>query len=194
MINFMEEKLKMLDNYINKLNAAVKEKNTAYAKSLQTEIIAVYSSEIETITDNLDNYSMTHLYGNTTVDYIGDARLLSAKLLNYKLNLASGLYKWLQSSDGAVTVTQHVNQDVNTTVVISLEQAINNINELPSSELSDEEKEILSGKLAGISVEKDKQKRWEKVGNTLKWIAEKGVEVGVAALPYIAKALEGGGA
>lgn len=190
----MEEKLKMLDNYINKLNAAVKEKNTAYAKSLQTEIIAVYSSEIETITDNLDNYSMTHLYGNTTVDYIGDARLLSAKLLNYKLNLASGLYKWLQSSDGAVTVTQHVNQDVNTTVVISLEQAINNINELPSSELSDEEKEILSGKLAGISVEKDKQKRWEKVGNTLKWIAEKGVEVGVAALPYIAKALEGGGA
>ena len=39
---------------------------------------------------------------------------------------------------------------------------------------------------------KDKKTRWEKVQDTLKWIAEKGIEIGVAALPYIAKALEGG--
>ena len=49
---------------------------------------------------------------------------------------------------------------------------------------------MLSGKLASISAEKDKEKRWEKISSALKWIAEKGIQVGIAALPYITKALE----
>ena len=164
MTHFMEEKLKMLDKYINELNAAVEEKNTANAKRLQTEVIAVYDSEIESLKNELDNYNIAkHWGGNTTVDYIGDARLLSAKLVNYKLNLASGLYRHFKDADGTVNVTQQVSQDVTNTVTVSLEQTIKNINELPSSELSDQEKEILNGKLASISVEKDKQKRWDKV-------------------------------
>lgn len=193
MTHFMEEKLKMLDKYINELNAAVEEKNTANAKRLQTEVIAVYDSEIELLKNELDNYNVAkHWGGNTPVDYIGDARLLAAKLLNYKLNLASGLYRHLKDGDGTVNVTQQVTQDVSNTVSVSLEQTIKCINELPSSELSDQDKEILNGKLASISVESDKQKRWDKVGNVLKWIAEKGIEVGTAALPYIVKALEAG--
>jgi len=193
MTHFMEEKLKMLDKYIKELNTAVEEKNTANAERLQTEVIAVYESEIESLRNELDNYNVAkHWGGNTSVDYIGDARLLSAKLVNYKLNLASGLYRHFKDADGTVNVTQQVSQDVTNTVTLSLEQTIKNINELPSSELSDQDKEILNGKLASISVESDKQKRWEKVGNALKWIAEKGIEVGTTALPYIVKALEAG--
>lgn len=193
MTRFMEEKLKMLDNYINELNTAVEKNNTADAKRLQTEVIAVYDSEIESLKNNLDNYNLAvHWGSNTPVDYIGDARLLSAKLLNYKLNLASGLYRHFKDADGTVNVTQQVSQDVTNTVTVSLEQTIKNINELPSSELSDQDKEILNGKLASISIENDKQKRWEKVGNVLKWIAEKGIQVGTVALPYIVKALEAG--
>lgn len=193
MTNFMVEKLKMLDNYINELNAAVEKNNTANAKRLQTEVIAVYDSEIASLKNGLDNYSELNHWGrNTPVDYIGDARLLSAKLYNYKLNLASGLYRHFKDADGTVNVTQQVSQDVTNTVTVSLEQTIKNINELSSSELSDQDKEILNGKLASISVESDKQKRWDKVRSTLKWIAEKGIEVGTAALPYIIKALEAG--
>ena len=193
MTRFMEEKLKMLDNYIKELSTAVEKNNTADAKRLQKEVIAVYDSEIESLKNNLDNYNIAvHWGGNTPVDYIGDARLLSAKLLNYKLNLASGLYRHFKDADGTVNVTQQVSQDVTNTVTVSLEQTIKNINELPSSELSDQDKEILNGKLASISIEDDKQKRWEKVGNVLKWIAEKGIQVGTVALPYIVKALEAG--
>lgn len=193
MTNNMEEKLKMLDNYINELNTAVEENNTENAKRLQTEVIAVYDSEIASLKNKLDNYdTIGHWCGNTPVDYIGDARLLSAKLNNYKLNLASGLYLHLKDADGTVNVTQQVSQDVTNTVTVSLEQTIKNINELSSSELSDQDKEILNGKLASISVENDKQKRWDKVGSVLKWIAEKGIEVGTAALPYIIKSLEAG--
>lgn len=193
MTHFMEEKLKILESYIAELNAAVKENDIASAERLQTEVIAVYDSEIESLRNELDNYNVAkHWGGNTAVDFIGDARLLSAKLTNYRLNLASGLFRHLKDSDGTVNVTQQVSQDMTNTVTVSLEQTIKNINDLPSSELSEQDKEILSGKLASISVESDKQKRWEKAGNVLKWIADKGVEVGIAALPYITKALEGG--
>ena len=193
MTHFMEEKIKILEDYICALDDAITKRNAEKAKELQREIIAVYEPEIDSLKSELDNYSIsciTHFGTSTPVDYIGDAKLLKAKLQNYKLNLASGLYRPFQDADGAVTVTQHVSQDVSTSVIINLEQVIHNIQELPESVLSSEEKEILSGKIASISAEKDKEKRWEKVSGALKWIAEKGIQVGSAALPYIAKALE----
>lgn len=186
----MEEKIKIIDEYIGRLNDAIEGNDREKAKKLQTEIIAVYEPEIDSLKSELDNYNFAHFGTNTPVDYVGDAKLLKAKLQNYKLNLASGLYKPFQSAEGAVTVTQHVNQDVNATLVVTFEQVIHNIQQLPDSVLSDEEKEVLSGKIAAISAEKGKEKRWGKVCSALKWIAEKGIQVGIAALPYIAKTLE----
>lgn len=189
--HFMEEKLQMLESYINKLDTAVSENDIAKARALQREIIAVYDPEIESLNGGLNSYDVSYSFQNAPpVDYIGDAILLKVKLQNYKLNLASGLYKPFQGVDGAVTVTQHVNQDVSTSVVINLEQTIHSILQLPESVLSDDEKEILSGKIASISAEKDREKRWEKVSGVLKWIADKGIQVGIAALPYITKMLE----
>lgn len=190
MTHAMEQKLQLLDDYISRLDEVIKANDQRTAEKLQTEIIAVYDSEIDSLKAQLDNYSITHFGERTPVDYVGDAQLSRAQLINYKINLASGLYKQFKSSDGAVTVTQQVSQDVETNVDVSLDQVITNINSLPASELSDEEKETLCGKIASISAERDKQKRWEKTGNALKWIAEKGIQVGIAALPYIAKALE----
>lgn len=191
MTHSMEEKLQMLESYINKLDTAVSENDIAKARSLQREIIAVYEPEIASLRSQLDSQDVSHLFQNApSVDYIGDAKLLQKKLQNYRLNLASGICKPFQNSDGAVTVTQHVSQDVSTSVIVNLEQAIHNIQELPESVLSSEDKEILSGKIASISAEKDKEKRWGKVCSALKWIAEKGIQVGIAALPYIAKTLE----
>ena len=190
MTHFMEEKIKVIEEYICALEDAITKNSTEKAKELQAEIIAVYEPEIPSLKSKLDNYSFEHIYTDKRTDYIGDAKLLKAKLQNYKLNLAAGLYKPFQDADGAVTVTQHVNQDVSTEVVITLDHAINNIQSLPEAELSAEDKDILSGKIASISSEKDKENRWKKVSDTLKWIAEKGIQVGIAALPYIAKALE----
>ena len=190
MTHFMEEKIKIIDEYIGRLNDAIEGNDREKAKKLQTEIIAVYEPEIDSLKSELDNYNFAHFGTNTPVDYVGDAKLLKAKLQNYKLNLASGLYKPFQSAEGAVTVTQHVNQDVNATLVVTFEQVIHNIQQLPDSVLSDEEKEVLSGKIAAISAEKDKEKRWGKVCSALKWIAEKGIQVGIAALPDLAKTLE----
>lgn len=185
----MEDKIKRLEEYISDLDDTITKGDVEKAKELQIEIIAVYEPEINSLTNGLDDYRGICFDMNRSIDYIGDAKLLKAKLYNYKLNLGSGLYRPFHGSDGTVTVTQHVNQDVNTTVVVTIDQTVLDIQELPESVLSDGEKETLSGKLVSISVEKDKLKKWEKVGNALRWIADKGVEVGIAALPYIAQAI-----
>lgn len=193
MLNYLDAKLEMLDNYIEALNNVVQNNDVKEAKRLQREIIGVYESEIDSLKVNLDNYnSIAHWNSNSPVDFIGDAKLLAAKLLNYKLNLASGLYKQFKDGDGVVSVTQHVNQEMANSVTVSFEQTIKTINELPSSELSDEDKEILLGKLTSISAEKNREQRWKLVGSALKWIADKGIDVGIAALPYLLNILEAG--
>ena len=184
----MEEKIKFVEEYIAKLQNAIDSKDSKAAERLQDEIIAIFDSEIDNIRGLLDNYS----YG-TSVNFLGDAEMLKGKLINYKLNLQSGLC-FSKNNQNGVNVTQQVTQQVQTDIRLSFEQVISRIQELPQNNLSDEEKDILCGKLTAIEMSKDKKSRWEKVQDTLKWIAEKGIEIGVAALPYIAKALEGGGA
>lgn len=188
----MEEKIKFVEEYIAKLQKAIDSNDSKAADRLQDEVIAIFDSEIDNIRGLLDNYSYAHMNG-TAVDFLGDAEILKGKLINYKLNLQSGLC-FSQNNQGGVNVTQQVTQQVQNDIRLSFEQVVLQIQEMPKKNLSDEEKDILCGKLTAIEMSKDKKSRWEKVQDTLKWIAEKGIEVGVAALPYIAKALEGGGA
>lgn len=185
MTHAMEEKIQMLEEYIGKLTEAIETSNTVSAKHLQKEVIAVYDNEIDGLRNELDNYSIVHSFGETPVDFIHDAKLLSAKLRNYKINLTSGLHKIFRNDEGAVNVTQNVQQKVQNNITISLEQTVSDINSLPQGVLSDEDKEILCGKLASLSTQKTTVSKWEKAQNVLKWIAEKGFEVGKIALPYV---------
>ena len=82
------------------------------------------------------------------------------------------------------------NQTNQISVNISLEQTITVIEAIPDDKLSQDEKEQLEGKLSNLNTEKDKSKLWGKTQSALKWIADKGVEVGIAALPYIVEALK----
>lgn len=189
MTHAMEEKIRMLEEYIEDLTKAVNTSDTTSAKSLQEEIIAVYDNEIDGLKSELDSYSVHCTFGDKTVDYIHDAKLLRAKLRNYKLNLTSGLHKVLRNGQGAVNVTQTVQQDMQNSISISLEQIVSDINSLPQESLSDEDKEILCGKLASLSAGKTKESKWEKAQGVLKWVAEKGFEVGKIALPYVLEAV-----
>lgn len=184
---FFTEKIEMLDNYIRQLTQSVESNDITAAKTLQNEIISVYDHEINGIRTGLDNYSAV-LSTSKSVNFLSDARILRSKLENYRLNLLSGLYDKFQNHDNAIKVTQSVQQQTNNNIVISLEQTVSDINSLPQESLSDEDKEILCGKLASLSAEKSKKSKWEKAQGVLKWIAEKGFEVGKIALPYVLQA------
>ena len=188
MTHTMEQKVEMINEYIDKLNNAIDKNDQDVAKRLGDEILGIYDAEIKGLQSQLSRYSLSF---DTRTDYIGDAKLLQAKLRNYMLNLKAGLYRPFQDK-GTVTVMQNAEQKVENFVQISLEQVVETINSLPEDTLSPDDKEKLNGKLASLSAQKGKDKatKWETAKSILKWIADKSVEVGIAALPYITEALK----
>ena len=183
----MMDKIEMLEYYIRRAEEIINDKDAVAAKQFQREVIAVYDTEIPGIRGQLDNYSLSNFYGGSQPDYLGDAVLLKAKLMNYLNNLQTGLYKVLLKNDGTQI---NVSQEMNNATLITLEQVINVVNQISEDSLSAVDKELLAGKLATLTAEKDKKTKWDKAKEILKWLGDKTVEVGVAALPYIAQALQ----
>ena len=192
-------KIDTLNDYIEKCDGIkiMRDEKYAngYAKNLQDEIIGVYSDEIKNITYQLDSYA-PHTYVNgMVIDYIGDIAKLRAKLINYRDNLELGLSKGAVKRAGQ---TKNINQSNTNSATassnISFEQVVKNISEINDSILSEEEKELLQGKL--LSIEKlkssgeDKNKLWEKAKSVIGWILDKGVDVAIASLPYIMQVLQ----
>ena len=60
------------------------------------------------------------------------------------------------------------------------------IDEIADDDLTDEEKTLLKGLLADLSA-KDDRKRKEKLQKLIHWLGDKGPDIFIAVLPYIAK-------
>ncbi len=181
------DKFEMLEQYISHADEILDKNDISSAEQFVREVVAVYGMEISDIKSQLDTFSIVASYGVGTPDYLGDVKLLKAKLMNYYNNLRSGLYKTLMSSDGT---NIHVNQEMHSSISISLEQVAEAINRIPETELSAEEKVELTGKLASLWADKDKKSKWDKAKEILKWIGDKSVQVGIAALPYITQSIQ----
>jgi hypothetical protein len=192
-------KVETLKAYITSCTDVLDSKNNSEAEKLQDKIIGVYYSEIPSITGQLDNYQPS--FGSSrAVNWIGDIEILKAKLINYMDNLeqedknrADELEKLrLQQSIFSINNNNHnqatAKASSETSVVITIEQTTEMIQKLPDDVLSQEDKDELEEKLAAVEVArngKDKEKLASKVGNVLKYITDKGVEVGIAVLPYL---------
>ena len=75
---------------------------------------------------------------------------------------------------------------------VTLAQALESIDRLSSDKLSDEDKIYLKGLLAELSQtmganRKDCEKKYKKI---LSWIADKGVDVAIAAAPYVLQTIQ----
>lgn len=192
-------KLEFIQSYIDKCISC---ENNILAESLVMEIEGVFTDEIPRITNQLNRYS----WGiGTDVDYMHDVKLLQQKLENYKINLIDKEIKAQRNLEtlrlqeaisknkiqvNAYGGSANSNSTANSssTVTVEINQIINAINEISPDILSDTNKEELEEKLAAIEVAKisgNKEKLGNKVGNVLKYIADKGIEVGIAVLPYL---------
>ncbi len=183
----MNSKIELIDEYIEKC----KNCSSNDSKKIVKDIVSIFKNDIHDITQGLDSCDQLHMWEglngkNVKLDYDGDVKLLSQKLIYYKASLEFELEKVRNNSNPLVNVTQNNNVSIS----ISFEQTITAIEALSDGELSQDEKELLEGKLSKLKTEKDKSKLWEKAQSVLKWIAEKGIEVGIAALPYIAEVLK----
>ena len=189
MTHYMEQKIQMIDDNISQAKEIEALKDIKAAERYVDRVLGIYMAEIPGLKDCLSRYQWTD--GGDRTDHLFDVALLREKLQNHKLNLQSGLYsKFFSENSGNVTVTQSAEQHMENTIRISLEQTIESINELPEESLSSEDKIALAEKLASILASKDKKTKWDKAKGILKWLGDKGVEVGVAALPYIVQAIQ----
>ena len=69
---------KTLKRYMDKCDELLDNPSDEKADSLITEIISVFQSEIEGLTNNLDTYSP--YLGSDTINYMADIHLLRARL------------------------------------------------------------------------------------------------------------------
>lgn len=178
----MNSKIEIINEYIEKCEKCT----NLDAKKLSEEIIAVYGNEIKGITKNLHSYTLKPR--NMPTNYLGDIRLLKAHLINHKANLENNL-SFIEGVTSQI-FNIHQTQKTDVSITITLEQTINLIESIPDEKLSPDEKEQLEGKLSKLGTEKEKSKVWDKTQSVLKWIADKGVEVGIAVLPYIVEMLK----
>ena len=189
MTQAMEQKLQMINKYIADADEIEKRKDIKAAERYVDMVLGIYLAEIPGLKNNLDRFRWK--LDNEKTDHLFDLSLLREKLRNHKLNLQSGLYtKFFSETGGNVTVTQNSQQSMENVVTLSLDQTIEVINKLPEETLSPEEKIELAEKLASIFAAKDKKTKWDKAQGILKWLGDKGVEVGLAALPYIVQSLQ----
>ena len=173
----MNSKIELIDEYITKAKECIENENFLYAEKLNGEIINTFRNDIK------------YIWVGTEDDKEHPLQMLSlliSKLRNLKGDLEIEENK--QNSEKALVLEQTLNTSIS--IQISFEQTITAIEAIPNEILSHDEKEQLEGKLSKLNTEKDKSKLWEKAQSVLKWIADKGFEVGIAALPYIAEALK----
>lgn len=74
-------------------------------------------------------------------------------------------------------------------VIVDIANTISQIDSLPESSLSDNDKTLLKGMVADLA-EKDGKKRETKLKKLLGWLSTKGTDVFIVVMPYILKLIE----
>lgn len=185
-------KAKFVQEYINKCETILLDKDIKKADILQDDIIAVFEKEIPNICTRLDNYN--HWGSDKPVDFLGDLSKLKQILTNYltdlerKDEIRKDELEKLKKSNINIKNTNNISSNATATsnVTITIKQTIENISQIPDTILSQSEKEELEDKISALEVAKSNPAKLKsKLPSVLKYIADKGVEVGIALLPYL---------
>lgn len=189
-------KIENLEKYITKCDEFIKDKllfEEQEKNDFFMEVESVYGEEIKGFRAGLDFYEPC--YGNQeAIDFDGDIRKIKAKLINYKDNLELEEQKrkdeleLARLKQGNINVSANANNSNNININITLDQAIENINQIPDDIMTKDEKEDLEDKLSGIDAavrSGKKEKVKEKICGVLKFLADKGADALIVMLPYL---------
>lgn len=172
-INIIEEDIFNCNNQIESGNA-----NSRY--ELMRALVSKYDSIITGFSEGLHDL---------WYDDSGQGKLKNLKILKDKLILFKAM-EYKNAYDRSTPQVEIHNANSNSNIIdinISFEQArqtVENMSALPDLEIE----EILNkiDELEKIVQSKDrKSKKWENSKDLIKWIADKGVDVGIALLPLL---------
>lgn len=181
----IQSKLDFVQLYINQCEHIIVTGETDVAKQLFNEIIGTFDSDIKNIKFGLDSFSEERrkaVFFNrriSEIDYISELKILKSKLIKLKIDLQDTP----KDCTPLISLMQVQNQATN--VQVDFEMTISAVEKLSESSLSQEDKEILLGKLSSLKGCLDKKTKWDKCKKILKWIADKSADAAIAVLPYI---------
>ncbi|MCL2459967.1 MAG: hypothetical protein FWF19_01215 [Euryarchaeota archaeon] len=205
------DKIAFIEEYIGKCDIVITNNDIDEAKKLQKEIVRTFSSEIGNIHSGLSNYrpfiagvgkktNPQYGSGNLSADYLEDIGLLRQKLINYICNIEEERSKREHELELArlkqplVSAHAEANPVQNQSVIVrvTLEQTLKLIDDISEDNLSSADKKALKEQLyslEGIKTTNDKNELWNKAKEILKFIADKGADAAIAALPLIMSGL-----
>ena len=181
---------KMLKEDIDKLKNVCNagSENEIEKQNLYTAITARYHSYIPQLGSGLYGYnSRIEFYEEVNGESLNDnLKRLYHKLCAFDALGCPGLNAVAEKSPNTVVTITNTNQNTNT-VAVSFETAretVNAMTSLPDEEIQDIQAKI--DEIEEIVKSKDsKSKKWSKAKEIIKWIADKGVDVGIALLPLV---------
>lgn len=157
----------------------------AEARSFVDRIVQVYQDDIKTIIVGLSGYGL----GREDATYQEDLGCISDHLRHYRVKLAADFAKGAQSSVSVHASAVNQNSIEN---VLTVTQTAEQIQAIPESMLSEDLKSELKLLLLDIDSARGKSKKDAegKLKKVLDWLADKGVDVALAALPYVLNVLQ----
>ncbi|MBQ7014678.1 MAG: hypothetical protein IJN12_01010 [Clostridia bacterium] len=174
-----EDFIKIIDEDIQKCENELKKGNKESKYVLHGTLLSKYGKIIDGFEDNLHS-----LFYDSDGAYVArNIETMRQKLLLFKAMDYENRYAARNSGD----ITFNNSNHIETTINISFTEAKKQIENM-SSLREDEIEEITSkiDEIERIVNSKDrKTKKWEEAKEIIKWIAEKGVDVGITLLPLL---------
>ena len=198
------EVVKLLDDYIENLDNSQNLSSSDLGQLIE-EIARVVFDDSEVMELCLNYYLSYNEYD----DFLSDVQKLKAKLKYKRATIIDEnktteeheqreieklrLQVELAKESSAVhnhNINNVENKNIiNNTMNISFEDARKTINDMSS--LSENEIEEIQSKINAleeiVNSKESKSKKWSKAKDIIKWVADKGVDVGIALLPLILK-------
>lgn len=180
------------------------EDSSRMIEAIIQRIMGIYASEIKGFEKGLEKYDPLFVHEKPEEYLLDDLKKVKEMLINYRDNLewendTRKIMEELEELRNKMS-SIHVNTNVNTKIennidiVISSDDTIKLIKDLPSKVVSDTDKEQIEDKICGIETARaagDKEKTKQKVYGILKFLADKGTDVLIAVLPYLGEIVRG---
>ena len=154
-------------------------------KAVYDSIDFVYASSrgYESYTDGLASYGSDRDNFNEE-----QTRLRIDKLKHFRDEELRKL-KIAEAQAASVSMVQNASASAAANVQVTVEATFEQIDKLPETTLSDDDKTLLKGMIGDLNT-KDKSKRDSKLSKLQSWLADKGTDVFIAAMPYIVQLIK----
>lgn len=187
----MTSEIEMINSDIKECDEYEKE-NAREQDDFIRRMEGTYASKIKGFYTGLDSYADDQKEIDDAI--YDNLEKIKEKLINYRDNLELEEHRHQIENEierqpkQTIEVLANAKNANHIKVQVSVHQVLETIANLPESVISEEDKEELEDKLAGIEVSlENKEKVKRKIWRLLRFLADKGADAFIAVLPYLGK-------